>query len=266
VDAKINWNLPEVYARRRGDSSDMDTVDKFGTAGLVAEIGRAYPSFPQQWLDDRSETLATIYILTRKQPDLMLLHLAETDAEQHQQGPFVPHAKALVERADELIGDILKALPKDYALAVVSDHGFEQIDHIANLKAMAAADGVTAAMTVTGGLVTSSDPQAVAWLKAQSGKGEVGREVPPEELKRYAPQLSGAGFEPAPRVMFGNGKEPRTISETKGNHGFWPTRPDYHSVFLLSGPGIQPGKLGTIEMVSLKNRLAGALGVSCSAP
>ena len=266
VDAKINWNLPEVYARRRGDSSDMDTVDKFGTAGLVAEIGRAYPSFPQQWLDDHSETLATIYILTRKQPDLMLLHLAETDAEQHQQGPFVPHAKALVERADELIGDILKALPKDYALAVVSDHGFEQIDHIANLKAMAAADGVTAAMTVTGGLVTSSDPQAVAWLKAQSGKGEVGREVPPEELKRYAPQLSGAGFEPAPRVMFGNGKEPRTISETKGNHGFWPTRPDYHSVFLLSGPGIQPGKLGTIEMVSLKNRLAGALGVSCSAP
>ena len=48
VDARIGWNLPEVYARRNGDSSDMDTVDKFGTPGLVAEIGRAYPSFPQQ--------------------------------------------------------------------------------------------------------------------------------------------------------------------------------------------------------------------------
>src|SRR6478736_5129494 len=68
VDAKIDWNLPEVYARRNGDSSDMDTVDRFGTPGLVAEIGRVYPSFAQQWLDDRSETLATIYILTRKQP------------------------------------------------------------------------------------------------------------------------------------------------------------------------------------------------------
>jgi len=33
VDAKINWNLPEVYTRRNGDSSDMDTVDKFGTPG-----------------------------------------------------------------------------------------------------------------------------------------------------------------------------------------------------------------------------------------
>lgn len=266
VDAKINWNLPEVYARRHGDSSDMDTVDKFGTPGLIAEIGRTYPSFPQQWLDDRSETLATIYILTRKQPDLMLLHLAETDSEQHEEGPFVPHAKAVVERADELIGDILKALPKDYALALVSDHGFEQIDHIANLKVMAAANGVTGPMTVTGGLVTSSDPQAIAWLKAQSGKGEVGREVPAEELKRYAPQLAGTAFEPAPHVMFGNGKEPREESKTRGNHGFWPARPDYHSIFLLSGPGIKPGKLGTIEMVSLKQRLADALGADCPVP
>ena len=263
VDAKINWNLPEVYARRNGDSSDMDTVDKFGTPGLIAEISRAYPSFPQQWLDDRSETLATIYVLTRKQPDLMLLHLAETDSEQHEEGPFVPHAKAVLERADELIGDILKVLPKDYALALVSDHGFEQIDHIANLKVLAAADGVTGAMTVTGGLVTSTDPQAIAWLRSQSGKGEVGREVPPDELKRYAPQLSGTAFEPAPHVMFGNRKEPREPSQTKGNHGFWPTRADYRSVFLLSGPGVTPEKLATLPMVSLKDRFAAVLGLTC---
>jgi predicted AlkP superfamily pyrophosphatase or phosphodiesterase len=266
VDAKINWNLPEVYARRNGDSSDMDTVDKFGTPGLVAEIGRAYPSFPQQWLDDRSRTLATIYLLTRKHPDLLLLHLAELDSEQHEEGPFVPPAKAVVERTDELIGDILEALPKDYDLVLVSDHGFEAVDHIANLKVMAAADGVTGAMTPTGGLVTSTDPQAIAWLRAQSGKGEVGREVPPQELARYAPQLSGTAFEPAPHVMFGNGKEPREASKTKGNHGFWPTRPDYHSIFLRSGPGIRPVKLETIEMVSIKDRLAKALGVDCSPP
>jgi len=266
VDAKINWNLPEVYARRNGDSSDMDTVDKFGTPGLVAEIGRAYPSFPQQWLDDRSRALATIYLLKQKHPDLLLLHFAELDSQQHEEGPFVPHDKAVIERTDELIGDILKALPKDYDLALVSDHGFEGVDHIANLKVMAAADGVTGAMTIAGGLVTSSDPAAIAWLRAQSGKGDVGREVPAQELTRYAPQLSGTGFEPAPHVMFGNGKEAREASKTKGNHGFWPTRPDYHSIFLLSGPGIKPARLETIEMVSIKDRLAKALGVDCSTP
>jgi len=52
----------------------------------------------------------------------------------------------------------------------------------------------------------------------------------------------------------------------RGNHGFWPTRPDYHSIFLLLGPDVKPGKLGTIEMVSLKDRLARALGVTCPRP
>lgn len=265
VDAKINWNLPEVYARRDGDSSDMDTVDHFGTPGLVAEIGRAYPSFPQAWLDDRSRALATIYLLKQKRPDLLLLHFAELDSEEHEDGPFTPHAKAVVERTDELIGDILKVLPADYDLALVSDHGFEQIDHIAGLKAMASADGVTGDMTVTPGLVTANDPAVIAWLRQKSGKGEVGREVPAAEMARYAPQLTGAAFEPAPHVMFGNGSA-QSAPGTKGNHGFWPRRPDYHSIFLLSGPGIAPRSLGTIEMVSLKERFAAALGARCPAP
>ena len=66
--------------------------------------------------------------------------------------------------------------------------------------------------------------------------------------------------------MFTTSGEARAASKTKGNHGFWPTRPDYHSIFLLSGPGIKPAKLGTIEMVSLKDRLVSALGVSCPTP
>ncbi|HWM60552.1 MAG TPA: ectonucleotide pyrophosphatase/phosphodiesterase [Rhizomicrobium sp.] len=268
VDAKINWNLPEVYTRRNGDSSDMDTVDKFATPGLVNEIGRATPSFPQQWLDDRSRALAAIFLLKRKHPDLMLLHLAELDSEAHEEGPFVPHANAVVERSDELIGDILKILPKDYDLALVSDHGFERVDRVANLKIMAAADGVTGPMTVQDGLVTTGDPAAATWLRRQAGKGDVGREVLPDELAKYAPQLSGTAFEPAPHVMFGSATagDAHTASKTKGNHGFWPTRPDYHSVFLLSGPGVKPGKLDTIEMVSLEDRFAGALGVTCPKP
>ena len=89
-------------------------------------------------------------------------------------GPLRRHAKAVAERSDELIGDILKALPKDYDVALVSDHGFEKIDHTANLKAMAAAAGVTGAMDITAGLVSTNDPQVAQWLRAQSGKGRCG--------------------------------------------------------------------------------------------
>ncbi|WP_296443626.1 alkaline phosphatase family protein, partial [Rhodoferax sp. UBA5149] len=219
VDAKINWNLPEVYARRLGDSSDMETVNHFGTPGLVDEIARTYPSFPQQWLDDRSRTLATIFLLKQKRPGLVLLHLAELDSEAHEEGPFVPHVNAVVERSDELIGDIVKALPKNYDLAVVSDHGFERVDHSANLKIMAAADGIAGDMTIQGGLVTTGDAGIAAWLRGLSGKGDVGREIPPAELARYAPQLSGTAFEPAPHVMFGAATDgdARSPSKNKGN-------------------------------------------------
>lgn len=269
VNAPVAFDLAEVYASRNGDSSDMATVEKFEIPkGLAAQINAVYPSFRQQWLDDRSRTLATIYLLKHKQPDLIATHLAELDSESHAQGPFTVNAKAVVERTDELIGDILKAMPADYDLALVSDHGFEEIDHAANLKVMAAADGVTGAMTIAGGLVTTTDPAVAAWLAGQSGKGDVGRAVPHDELMRYAPQLGDAvaAYEPAPHVVFGAAASGPAHGKpgNKGTHGFWPARPDYHSIFLLSGPGVTPGRLGTIEMVSIYRRLQDAMGLSCT--
>ncbi|HVV28131.1 MAG TPA: ectonucleotide pyrophosphatase/phosphodiesterase [Rhizomicrobium sp.] len=265
VDAAITWNLPEVYAKRDGDSSDLETVERHATPGLVAEITHAHPSFAYRWFDDRTKTVAAVYLLTAKHPDLLMIHLAETDSEQHAEGPFTPHAKAVLERSDELLGDLLTALPRDYDVAVVSDHGFEAVDRVANLRVMAAADGVTGPMTVTGGLVSTTDGKVADWLRGQSGKGDVGREVPHDELLHFGGFDAVAAFEPAPHVMFGNaaGGPAHTPSREKGNHGFWPTRPDYRSVFLLSGPGVKPASLGTIDMLSLKDRFAGVLGLTC---
>ena len=58
--------------------------------GLVDEITRAYPSFPQQWVDDRTRALATIFLLRRKHPNLILTHLVDLDSEAHDQGPLPP--------------------------------------------------------------------------------------------------------------------------------------------------------------------------------
>ncbi len=120
-------------------------------------------------------------------------------------------------------------------------------------------------MAVQSGLVTTGDAKVAAWLRGLSGKGDVGREVPPSELARYAPQLSGAAFEPAPHVMFGAAAtgDAHSASKNIGNHGFWPMRPDYHSIFLLSGPRIKPERLGAIEMVSLESRFEQAMDITC---
>src|ERR1700757_4132963 len=68
-EAKITWNLPENFSRRNGGSMDLDAVAAKATPSLVDEISKAYPSFAQQWVDDRTRTQATLYLLKAKQPD-----------------------------------------------------------------------------------------------------------------------------------------------------------------------------------------------------
>jgi predicted AlkP superfamily pyrophosphatase or phosphodiesterase len=272
MNAKITWNLPEVFIRRNGGSMDLESVEKYGTPGLVAEISKAYPSFPQQWVDDRTRTLATLYLLKTKHPDLVLTHLVDLDSDAHDRGPYTSDADATLERTDALIGDILKALPKGYDFVLVSDHGFELLDHVANLKAEAAQAGITGDLKAMGGLVTTTDPKVADWLRAEAKKpgSDVGREVPHDELIQYAPDLGDAvaAFEPAAHVMF-FGRDTsgpvHVAPPEKGEHGFWPMREDYRSIFMLSGSGIKPAALGQVQMLSLKDRLAGAMGLACPA-
>ena len=95
----------------------------------------------------------------------------------------------------------------------------------------------------------------------------MGREIPKAELARYAPKLAGvvAAFEPADHVMFGRGADGALHSapREKGEHGFWPLRHDYRSVFIAYGPGVARGPLPELQMVELKDRLAALLGIAC---
>jgi predicted AlkP superfamily pyrophosphatase or phosphodiesterase len=269
MDANITYNLPEVFVRRAGGSMDLETIAAYATPGLVADIAKASPSFPQQWMDDRTRAVATVYLLQHKAPDLILLHFVELDSESHAQGPFGVNAKAILERTDELIGKLLEELPENYDLALVSDHGFERVDRQVNLPVMAAAAGVTGDLKVMDGIVFSRDLKVAQWLRtlsARPGSG-IGREIPRSELTRYAPGLAGGyAFEPADHIWFGddNRGPAAIIPERKGKHGYWPLRHDYHSVYLRYGPGIKASRLSTLEMTALEDRLAASLGISCA--
>ncbi len=269
VDAGITYNLPEAAMRRNGGSMDLDSVAATATPGLVDAITAMYPSFAQQWVDDRTRTLAVLYLLRRKQPDLILAHLVDLDSEAHDQGPFAKNANAVLERTDELIGDMIAALPKGYDLVITSDHGFERLDRMANLAVAMAHDGIKGDLQPMGGLVVTRDAAVAAWLRALSGKsgGDVGREVPHAELVQYAPKLADAvaAFEPADHVMFGrdSGGGEHAPPREKGEHGFWPMRHDYRSVFIAYGPGVRPGPIPELQMVDLKDRLSGFLGIQC---
>jgi predicted AlkP superfamily pyrophosphatase or phosphodiesterase len=268
-DAKITWNLPENFQRRDGGSMDLDAVAAKATPGLVAEVAKAYPSFAQQWVDDRTRTLAVRFLLEQKAPDFLLVHLVDLDSEEHDRGPFDTNAKAILERTDELIGEMIRALPTGYDVVLTSDHGFERVDHVSNLKVLLAEAGIKGDLESMGGIVTTRDPAVAQFLRSERARTEgfVGREIPHEELVRYAPKLADslAAFEPADHVMFGRADAGPVLTapREKGDHGFWPLRLDYRSVFVAWGPGVKPGAVPEMQMLDIEGRLASRVGITC---
>jgi predicted AlkP superfamily pyrophosphatase or phosphodiesterase len=263
TDAQIDFNLPEYFKRRNGGAMDFDAISEKSTPGLIEKIRAAYPSFGTEWIDDRNRTLATMYIVSKLRPNLMLLHLVDLDSEQHERGPFTAESKAQLEYEDELIGRILSVTPADFNVALVSDHGFELTKRILSPLVLLQNAKVPAGRTVVlGGVVVAYDAAVAKTLKGADG---VGREIPMDELKRYAPELAEsavAAFEPAANIMFDRGtKELWPAFKPKGEHGLWPARPDYRSVFAVSGPGIKPGLHPGISMLEINGRFEKLLGL-----
>lgn len=259
VDAPVDFNLPEYFQRRRGGAMDLRSIaEKSTPADLVERISRMFPSFAQEWMDDRTRTQAVVYLLKTEKPDLILLHLVDLDSEQHDNTPFSSEAKAILEYTDELIGQMLDAMPKDYAVAVVSDHGFERVERTASLKELA---------SLRGGLAVTETPEATARLKKLSADPQsgIGRQIPKEELLRFAPEMKtvDAAFEPAEGVQF-TAADAQAKPRPTGNHGHWPTR--YRAVYALWGPGIKRQQLPEISMKDIAAKLASVIGVPNPAP
>jgi hypothetical protein len=120
---------------------------------------------------------------------------------------------------------------------------------------------------VVGGVLFAMDEDAVASARATKG---IGREVPPDEVRRFAPFVTGfvAAFEPEEHYQFAYSMPGSTPSAELylppreiGNHGQWPLRPGYRSAFALWRQGAKPERLPELDMLSIAGRLAAVLGV-----
>ncbi len=252
VNAPVDWNLPEFFAKRQGGGMDTKSIaSKSKPADLVEKISADFPSFPKEFMDDRTRTQAVIWILQHQKPDLLLVHLVDLDSEEHENAPFSTESKAVVEYTDELLGQIMAALPAGSALAVVSDHGFEKINRVVNPKSTA-----TDAVTV-GGVVVALDAKTADALRKMDG---VGREIPAAEYMKFPstmPASPFAVFDSTPGVMFG--ANPTDKPTEIGNHGLWPLR--YRAVYLLWGKGIKHETLPEISIKDIFGKLSAVLGL-----
>lgn len=89
-------------------------------------------------VSDALTTSAACYTILKHKPNLIAIHLANTDHEQHEFGPEHPMAQAALSKADYNVGQIVQAvkeagLYQDTVFFIAADHGFTSVYDQINL-------------------------------------------------------------------------------------------------------------------------------------
>ena len=139
VGAHITWNIPEFW--RASTPDDAKLLRAVSTRGLLeeakAELGEYRGGIDTSAQGDVNRGQYTAWILEKKHPALLTLHLSSLDHIEHETGPFSPEDIAVLETIDATIGKIRETAerlaPGRTYIAVVSDHGFVRTDAQLNL-------------------------------------------------------------------------------------------------------------------------------------
>src|ERR1700688_4494942 len=139
VGARITWNIPEFW--RASTPDDAKLLRAVSTRGLLeeakAELGEYRGGIHPPVRADESGGGDTEWILEKKHPAFVTLHLSALDHIEHETGPFSPESNAVLETLDATIGRIRataeQLAPGRAYVAVVSDHGFVRTDAQLNL-------------------------------------------------------------------------------------------------------------------------------------
>ena len=295
VGAHITWDIPEFW--RASTPDDAKLLRAVSTPGLLEEAGRELGPY-RGGIDTSAEGDVnrgqyTEWILEKKHPAFLTLHLSALDHIEHETGPFSPEDIAVLETLDDTIGKIRataeRLAPGRAYIAVVSDHGFVRTDARLNLFPLFREQKLItvdekgkitdwrAIPWVTGGsaAIMLKDPNDAATLTqvrelldkvASDPANGVDRILDANELHKrggYPPASFFVGLKPGWKT--GSSLDGPVLSKIKlgGTHGGLPDLPELHASFFLIGPGVPPGRsLGLIDMRDVAPTLAHLAGLS----
>jgi predicted AlkP superfamily pyrophosphatase or phosphodiesterase len=262
--AEIGFDFAATRESQRGhDVPFGDVAQKASPPGIVDRIEQASPGFQKQLWDDTSAARAAVYLLRAEKPDLLLVQLTDVESEQRETTALGVYARDALENDDELIGQILAAMPPGTIVALVSGHGIENENYIVRPRVL-----LRAPVEVEDGLIGTPDRSVADRLRKLMNDGHrhgLAREVPMAEVRAKAPSLARwvAAFDTPPNYVAS--PEDSGPALGPGTHlgvgGLWPTRPGYRSVFLISGEGVPARRLGEIDLLQIAPTLADVIGV-----
>ncbi len=297
VGAQADIIVPEIW--RANIPEDLKLLRALSTHGILEEVSKEYPDFnagitpPLQ--TDAAFTDAACYAIKKSQPNLLLLHLAMVDHEEHLHGPFSPEANAATETADAQVARVITEAKKagiwdSTVLVVLSDHGFVPIsqavrpgvllrDH--GLITLNEKDRITAwkASLITDG--------GSAYIYVNDRNDDATRRALNEIFKPLAgAQGSGIARVVAHDEIVAMGGDPDAFlaleavegtvitadytgkftepSKLGGTHGYFPDRPEMRSSLIFYGPSISPGKIPNARMIDIGPTIARWLGLDLS--
>ena len=273
VGGHIAFDLPVYWETRRNNAVPMEGVFlKSNPPGIPDLVTKTFPAFQKELWDDTSSTDAAIYLLSTEQPDVLFVHFADIESEQHDTTALSIYAREILENDDDLVGQILKNIPQGAVVALVSGHGFENSNRVVRPRVLLRQAGVKGSVEIADGLIGTTDRAVAAALRkiaAEGPKSGISREVKITEVKARVPALGRwvAAFDTIPNCIASN--EERGAGVGTGPHagtdGLWPTRPNYRSVLILNGPTVKPVKLGEVDLLQIAPTLAEIIGVKLPA-
>ena len=293
VGARMDILYPESN-QAPTDSTWLARARKDSTPGLVDAVVSDLGGFGERDnIDpvkrDRFAAATAARILRTERPNLMVVHLMETDSAQHASGPGSPQARAAYERVDAHIGAIIQAtedagLRARTAFVITGDHGFSRVHSLfqpsvalreAGLLTTDDKGNITEWQAVLHGMaIRVRNPGASALAERVTSLFEnlarttykgLFRVVGRKELdERGAYPEALLLIEPAEGYYLSEGFEQNSFlvgTTRRGAHGFIPTEPRMFTGLILSGAGIRAGvPLPSVRQIDIAPTLARLLG------
>ncbi len=272
VGARIDYLLPETNQAPR-DGTWLDLMRRQSTPGLVdavvERLGGFAPDGNRDYAQrDRFSTAAAALILEKYRPNLLLIHLVETDTAQHEFGPNSPQAVEAMAHVDASIGAILKSIETagmaaDTAVIVTGDHGFYRVHSAFQPNVVLREAGLL--QVDAQGRVTSWQAMAHRSAIRLKDPGDTALAARVEKLfrdlavTRYSglfrvvgrEEIAQRGGDPEALLFLEPAEGYTTAAGTSGaflvasprhgDHGYMPDVPAMHTGLIMAGAGILKG-------------------------
>ncbi|WP_103931046.1 alkaline phosphatase family protein [Bryocella elongata] len=284
----VTWDFGE-----RPDASGTIAHELVAQGTLTAEQVRHFGDGSSPAWRDEIWTAAAVDIIEKHKPNLLLLHLLQTDTLQHMYAPLTPAAYAAYADADACIARVVDAVREAGLLDrttffLVSDHGFASFTHTIHLNVGLEQQGFVhrsgdrytgpVLMKAEGGAAEIFIPDTtqratlvpklkeyfatlpgVAHVYTNAEARAIG--LPSEQDTDQAPQLY---LTATPDYAFSDESAATLITAhpAEGQHGYLNTDSDMQALFIASGARIRSGvHVGSISNLRVAPTIASVLGV-----